>query len=242
LYAFIFNISRFICVSCKHTHILTSKKNNKKHAIDTIVKPEKVDTIAKPLKFIYLTFDDVPLQGSKYIDSIVLGEKIKISAFVVGRNFTLPPHFKSYFSMYEHNPYIEMYNHSYTHALNKYCKYYSSPQGVLDDINKNENFLQLHYKIVRLPGRNIWRVDKRSKNVYDSSGSSAANLVAKNGYKIYGWDIEWQHAKNGKPIQSVSTMVHAIEKRLKKGTTFTPNNIVVLLHDEMFQKLWGKTN
>jgi peptidoglycan/xylan/chitin deacetylase (PgdA/CDA1 family) len=226
-----------LVISCEPSST-SAKINEKKNIADTVAKSIKVDTVAKPLKYIYLTFDDGPLMGSEYIDSVVLAEKLKINVFVVGRNVSLSPLLSNYLSMYEHNPYIETYNHSYTHASNKYKKFYSNPQGVLNDINKNEDLLHLNYKIVRLPGRNIWRVDSRSKNFYDSSGSASANLIAKNGYKIYGWDIEWQHAKNGKPIQSVSTMVHAIETRLQNGTTFTPNNIVVLLHDEMFQKKW----
>jgi len=223
-----------LAISCNPSST-SAKINEKKSIVGTIVKTVKVDTVAKPLKYIYLTFDDGPLLGSEDIDSVVLAEKLKINVFAVGRNVVLSPRLRNYYSMYESNPYIEMYNHSYTHALNKYQKYYSNPQGVLNDINKNEDLLHLHYKIVRLPGRNIWRANNREKNFYDSSGAAAANLVAANGYKIYGWDIEWQHAKNGKPVQSVSKMVHEIETRLQTGNTFTPNNIVVLLHDEMFQ-------
>ncbi|MEI6753481.1 MAG: polysaccharide deacetylase family protein, partial [Paludibacter sp.] len=35
-------------------------------------------------QYVYLTFDDGPLDGSQNIDSIILTEKIKISVFLVG--------------------------------------------------------------------------------------------------------------------------------------------------------------
>ena len=35
-------------------------------------------------QYVYLTFDDGPLDGSQNIDSIILAEKIKISVFLIG--------------------------------------------------------------------------------------------------------------------------------------------------------------
>lgn len=229
-------VSIFSCSSNKQPEQVRKQPDTTKPALpkDTTAKTVEV---AKPIKYIYLTFDDGPLQGSENIDSIVLAEKLKINVFVVGMNVENSKQLKSYFTMYENNPYIEVYNHSYTHALGKYKKFYSRPLNVLNDINTNEDTLHLRYKIVRLPGRNIWRTADRNKNFYDTSGNAAANLLAENGYKLYGWDTEWEHnAKTGRPIQSVKTMVHEVETRLQKGTTFVPGNIVVLLHDEMFQK------
>ncbi|MBS1747152.1 MAG: polysaccharide deacetylase family protein [Bacteroidetes bacterium] len=189
------------------------------------------------LKYIYLTFDDGPLNGSEYIDSLAWAEKIKINVFAVSYNMKLSNRMRSYFQMYNQNPYVEIYNHSYTHANNKYKRFYSDPQNVLNDIIRNQDTLGLKYKIVRLPGRNIWRVGDRKRDYFDSSGEASANLIAANGYQIFGWDMEWRHnSKTGKPIQSVSSMLNEVNSRLQKGTTFTPGNIVVLLHDEMFRE------
>jgi peptidoglycan/xylan/chitin deacetylase (PgdA/CDA1 family) len=194
-----------------------------------------------PPRYIYLSFDDGPLNGSKNIDSVILAERLKISVFLVGENTERSKLLGNYYKLYEQNPFVEAYNHSFSHANGKYELYYSNPQNVLSDIQRNEQLLNLRYKIVRLPGRNMWRIGGRKKDD-EISGSAAADLLAKNGYKLYGWDIEWQHnSKDGTPIQSVDEMAKEIETRLESGTTFTKDHIVVLIHDEMFQKKWEES-
>src|SRR6266540_5234554 len=171
------------------------------------------------IKYIYLTFDDGPLNGSENIDSVVLAERLKISVFLVGEHAEQSKLLGTYYKMYEQNPFVQAYNHSYSHANDQYKLFYSNPENVLSDIQKNEKLLGLRYKIVRLPGRNMWRIGDRRKDD-GSSGESAANLLAQNGYKLYGWDIEWQHnAATGAPIQSVDEMLKEIESRLESGST-----------------------
>lgn len=194
-----------------------------------------------PLKYIYLTFDDGPLQGSENIDSVTLSERLKINVFLVGEHVQQSKQLNAYYKLYEENPFIDSYNHSFTHANNKYKLFYSKPQNVLADIQKNDSLLKLHYKIVRLPGRNMWRIGNRKKDD-EVSGSIAADLLAKNGYKVYGWDLEWRHdSKTGKPIQSVNEMVKEIEEKLNNNSSFTPGHVVLLIHDEMFQKKWEES-
>ncbi|HZK70388.1 MAG TPA: hypothetical protein VFD03_02570, partial [Clostridia bacterium] len=54
---------------------------------------------------------------------------------------------------------------------------------------------------------------------------------------------EWQHhAEDGTPIQSVDEMYRQIMQQLNSRKTFTKNNIVVLLHDEMFQRRWEESD
>lgn len=189
-----------------------------------------------PIKYIYLTFDDGPLKGSENIDSVILAERLKISVFLVGEHVEESRKFKGYYNMYEQNPFIESYNHSFTHAHNKYKEFYSNPQNVLADIEKNEQALNLHFKIVRLPGRNIWRIGTRIKD--DGADSKVvADLLATNGFTMIGWDIEWQHKdKDATPIQTVDQMTKTIESRLANS-----DHLVVLLHDEMFQKKWEES-
>lgn len=199
--------------------------------------PEK----SAPVKYIYLTFDDGPLQGSENIDSVVLAEKLKISVFLVGEHALGSKKLESYYSMYEHNPFVESYNHSYTHAHNKYKEFYSNAQNVVTDIEKNETSLNLRFKIVRLPGRNMWRVGDKKRDD-GPSGKAAADSLSARGFKLYGWDIEWEHnGKDGTPIQSVDQMTQEINTRLAKNNTFTKDNIVILIHDEMFQKKWEES-
>lgn len=192
-------------------------------------------------QFIYLTFDDGPLNGSENIDSLILAEKLKISVFLVGEHVQMNRSMENYFKYYEENPFITECNHSFTHAKDKYQQFYRNTANVVNDIQKNQSFLRLPYKIVRLPGRNMWRIGSRKRDDV-KSGSAAADSLAELGYRVIGWDIEWQHrAADGTPVQSVDEMVKEIESRLEHGNTFTSNNIVILLHDEMFQKKWEQS-
>lgn len=192
-------------------------------------------------KTIYLTFDDGPLKGSSNIDSIILAEKIKVSVFLVGEHVQMNRSMENYFKYYEANPYIDEYNHSYTHAKNKYQQFYSNPGAVVNDILKNQQFLHLTYKIVRLPGRNMWRIGNRTKNDV-KSGAAAADSLAKLGYEVTGWDLEWQHdAKTGKPLQTAGQMENSIIEKFATNDTFTKNHLVILLHDEMFQTRWEQS-
>ena len=207
---------------------LTSGKSIKKQETSL---PDK-------MKYIYLTFDDGPLKGSQNIDSIVLAEKIKISVFLVGEHVLANRQMDTYFKYYEENPYIDEYNHSFSHANNHYELFYSNPQMAMADFLKNQQLLKLQYKIARLPGRNMWRLDKRKKDDIQS-GSITADSLARKGYKIMGWDLEWEHhPKDGTPVQTVTEMYNEITKKLTNGDTFTPDNVVLLIHDEMFQKKW----
>jgi len=192
-------------------------------------------------KYIYLTFDDGPLNGSEYIDSVVLAEKIKTSVFLVGEHVMKSRRMDNYFKYYEENPYIDEYNHSFSHANNHYDLFYSNPDNVVADIQKNNQLLKLPNKIVRLPGRNMWRIDNRKKDDVES-GSKAADKLAQSGYKVVGWDLEWEHnAATGSPVQTVDEMYNEICRRAEDNSTFTPNNVVLLLHDEMFQKKWEES-
>lgn len=217
---------------------LTSSLSNAQQVNAKSVKPASA---TESLKYIYLTFDDGPLNGSENIDSVILAERLKISVFLVGEHAEKSKQMGNYYKMYEQNPFVEAYNHSFTHAKDKYALFYSNPPNVLADIQKNEQLLKLRYKIVRLPGRNMWRIGdkKRDDGV---SGSAAADILAKNGYKLYGWDLEWQHnSKDGTPIQSVDEMTKEIESRLETGNSFTKDHVVILIHDEMFQKKWEES-
>lgn len=195
----------------------------------------------KPLYRIYLSFDDGPLEGSEDIDNAVHTEKIKINVFVVGSYVDASSRMRKYFQLYANNPYIETGNHSYSHAHNEYSLYYKNPESVYQDFIKNENVLQLKSKLARLPGRNMWRIGGKAINDV-TSGSLAADMLARNGYSVIGWDMEWQHDnRTGVPVQTVNDIFIQIEKLLKEHKTVTENNIVILCHDEMFRKKWEET-
>ncbi len=188
--------------------------------------------------YVYLSFDDGPLEGSQKIHDAILYEKVPISVMLVG---SAAQHRHDYLELYRQNPYIEMGNHSFSHANLHYQKFYSDPEGVLNDFEKNMELLKLEDKISRFPGRNMWRINGRSKNDVDS-GVDAADLLAANGFQLYGWDLEWHHdPKTGDPIQPVEELFNEIESHLQHKRTFTPNHLVLLCHDEMFRKPYEET-
>lgn len=258
-YALIFaiiTVASFIYVSCTETGSVLdteiiaastlsddtdSPDNLADRSIDSIASAtdtEKEDSL-NPRKYIYLTIDDAPLNGCKYIDSIISAEKVKAGIFLVGNPIDGSHRFRKYHQQLKENPYIEIYNHSYSHANNKYSAFYKQPELVLNDFEKNQADFNILHKIARLPGRNIWQVDERKKNYKQASASSAA-LLAENGYKIFGWDVEWTYdSKNYSPLQTIDELVDKIEGLCKRpSATFTPNHVVLLMHDQMF----GKTN
>lgn len=196
---------------------------------------------SKSNRYIYLTFDDGPLNGSQNINEVALSEQIKINVFVVGMYMEHSKILQEYFKLYEENPFIEIYNHSFSHANENYNSYYKNVQGVLDDILKNEMEYKLNYKIVRLPGRNMWRIGNRKRDDINS-GSEAADSLASIGYKLFGWDIQWEHdLENGDPIQSADEMLNKIDYLFDHDKSFTSGHVVVLMHDEMFKKNWEET-
>lgn len=202
---------------------------------------------SKPLipavrKCIYLTIDDGPLNGAKYIDSIVTEKKVKTNLFVVGNSVDGSGRFKKYFENLQTNPYVEMYNHSYCHANNKYTNYYKQPDLVVADFEKNESKLSLSHKVARLPGRNLWQLPERSKNL-KQTGATSAQLLVDNGYRIYGWDVEWKYnPSNYGPKQTINELIEEINIAYHSNKTFTPQHVVLLMHDQMFARMDEKND
>ncbi|VTR50896.1 polysaccharide deacetylase family sporulation protein PdaB [Sphingobacterium thalpophilum] len=191
-------------------------------------------------KHIYLTFDDGPLIGSAAIDSIAKEKNVKVSVFLIGKHANMSKGRKRDLAKYESNPLIACYNHSYTHANNQYSRFYNNPQKAFADFEKNEKDLNLKHKIVRLPGRNIWMYgDVRKIDL--KNGASTADILHKNGYSIYGWDVEWRlNSVTGNPIQSQEVTVKEIRHFMNNKSSMVPNNVVFLMHDDMFQTKKGQ--
>lgn len=182
---------------------------------------------------VYLTLDDGPLPESKCIDSLIRKEQIKVNIFAVGRNLASKTGRENY-ALYKSNPYIKIFNHSYSHANDHYKKYYQDADAVLKDFQKNDSLLMPFFPIVRMPGRNMWRVGGRSRNDINS-GIDAANLLAVSGYTIIGWDVAWlQDSLTKEPIINALTLANIIDHRLQNGGTFKKGHLVLLLHDQMF--------
>jgi len=191
-------------------------------------------------KHIFLTFDDGPLVGSAAIDSIARARRVKVNAFLVGRHANMSKSRKKDLDRYRTNPYIACYNHSFTHAFNKFNTFYNNPTAAFADFEKNETDLELQHKIVRLPGRNIWVYDD-VRRIDLQNSSSTADLLHTNGYKIFGWDVEWRiQSATGTPVQPLSEVYNRIRNYMNNKSSMKPNNVVLLMHDDMFQTRKGK--
>ena len=202
---------------------------------------EKQKDAVPPTRTIYLTFDDGPLKGSEDVNDAVLREKIKINVFVVGLNTQQSKRLEKYLHLYEENSWIEVGNHSFSHAHNDYSAFYKNPDTVLQDFLKNEKTLNLASKLARMPGRNMWRLKERSVDDV-KSGSGAADKLFANGFKVFGWDLEWSHdPRSGVPIQTVDDMINLVEKYFSERRTVTENHLVILCYDEMFRKSWEES-
>ncbi len=189
-------------------------------------------------KYIYLTFDDGPLLGSDRIEDAIEFERVPITVLLVGEHGLRSP---EWVELYKNNSYIEVGNHSFSHAHGHYQRYYDDPEGVLKDFNRTHDSLALAEKLARLPGRNIWRIKDRKKDDL-ASGAEAADLLAQNGYSLYGWDLEWAHDPHtSEPIGSAEEVFERIEHMLENDHTFTESHVVLLCHDEMFQKEYEET-
>ncbi|MGA9238729.1 polysaccharide deacetylase family protein [Robiginitalea sp.] len=202
------------------------------------IKAQGADSGEKKTKYVYLTFDDGPLEGSEKIDDAIRIEKVPITVLLVGRHAEAQPH---YLELYKENDHIEVGNHSYSHARNHYSKFYFNPEGVLDDFLKSHEIIGAEDRVARLPGRNMWRIGPQKKDDIPS-GSEAADLLAENGFDIYGWDMEWFHdPKTAEPVGSAEEVFHQIEHHLDRGRTFTRDHLILLCHDEMFREDWEES-
>lgn len=145
------------------------------------------------------------------------------------------------FQAFGENPFIEIGNHSYSHAGEKFRLYYQHPAGVLSDFILNADTLRLAYKTGRLPGRNIWRIGNRSRHDLPD-GKAAADSLVRNGYTIFGWDIEWNCPSFvGRSMQSADEIIIEIEGMVSGKRGFTPNHIVILFHDCMLGDETGQS-
>ncbi|MGV0924654.1 polysaccharide deacetylase family protein [Empedobacter tilapiae] len=198
---------------------------------DTIAKVEKQNPIDSTKQYVYLTFDDGPYKGSKNINKILTEENVKGTVFLVGFN-AFTKDLKQNVEDYKSNPNVEIANHTFSHARNKYKAFYSLPENVYEDIRKNEVVLDIHSRWVRLPARNTWRLNKRKKDDPVKNAIPAADLIAKNQYYIYGWDYEWNRNKNG--LTAPENIYDGIVRHLDQNRTFEKNHLVILMHDDMF--------
>jgi peptidoglycan/xylan/chitin deacetylase (PgdA/CDA1 family) len=187
-------------------------------------------------KTIYLTFDDGPNKGTKNMMHIVEQEEIPVTLFIVGLHVYGSKEQNTVFDSLINCNLFEIANHSFTHAFqNKYAKFYQVPDSVVKDFKRCADSLNLPAKIIRTPGRNIWRTAQISCTDINSSKAAADSLFA-NGFTITGWDLEWHFDDKMQLTNTSDEMVLQVDSMFSNAKTKTADQLVLLAHDQVYQK------
>ena len=198
-------------------------------------KPKPIHKAKPNYKYsVFLTADDGPLVGSKNLNQLILDYEVPVSLFLVARNIEVDANLKPNFIAYTKNPYALIANHSYAHANGHYKRYYKDSDAVVTDMIKSEKILNITSKIARLPGRNTWVLSDTVQKGKTNSLDAAKKLYTQYKYKTFGWDYELRHDRRGKILKKAAAHYKRIKELLKDGKTFSKNQIVVLMHDQMF--------
>jgi len=198
-------------------------------------RQDSLQKISITKKKIYLTFDDGPNKGTRNVLQAVKEENIPASFFIVGEHVFDSPKQSQTWELLKADSVIELCNHSYTHANNRYTSFYNKPAGVVADFQRSQQALQFSNTIARMPGRNAWRIDTIDHtDIYESS--AAIDSLHAAGFSIMGWDIEWMFDhKTLAPDTAIDLMLRRIDNLLMAEKTKTPGHLVLLAHDQAFQ-------
>jgi peptidoglycan/xylan/chitin deacetylase (PgdA/CDA1 family) len=228
-------LAMVIVVSCHKRTVKTNATVVEDSAIVVASIPIEVAKKTKKKK-LYITFDDGPNKGSRNVLDIVKDEKVPVSFFVVGEHVFASKSQRNVWDSLSIAEHIAICNHSYTHAHNKYTGFYQDPEGVVKDFKRTEDSLNLTNKIVRTPGRNIWRID--SLHFTDLKKSkAAADSLQRAGYIVMGWDVEWHYnPKTFSVTSSADEVIRDIDSIFAKRKTINEDQLVLLAHDQVYQK------
>lgn len=182
---------------------------------------------------IYLTFDDGPSEGSRVVDQFSLADSLDINVFLIGDNACRNRINRQILEEYRDNPFVEIGNHSFSHAGAHYHAYFTDPASVVADFLRNRDSLGLKNDLLRLPGRNCFRVGGLVKD--DGNGKRAADSLAGLGYKIFGWDLEWRN-EGSKGAYSGKEMYDKAQDMLTDHRTTSPGQLIILLHDRQVSR------
>lgn len=180
---------------------------------------------------IYLTFDDGPNKGTENLLKIAHNRNVPITAFVVGQHVYGTKKQKEEFKKLQGDDLIEIANHTYSHANNKYSTYYKNPELVIHDFDEAKDSLKLSSNIARTPGRNIWRINNINSTDIKSS-TFAADELQKVGYKVIGWDLEWKPNSNMTLKSNHKDMLKKVDSIFFNDLEKTSRHLVFLTHDQ----------
>lgn len=214
--------------------------NSKQNQETVVSKPAKVIS-SKPdipddpnKRYIYLTFDDGPNKGTENLIKIINKYQIPITSFIVGKHaYDSKTQAKNLVEL-ESNKLVELANHSYSHAENRYSEFYKNPEKVIHDFDRARDNLKFKNKYARTPGRNIWRTTNINNTDIKSSKTSADELQIA-GYVLVGWDLEWKPDNQMKLKGSHKGMSKKIDSIFFNDLEKTSRHLVFLTHDQYLQ-------
>ena len=210
------------------------------HKEDQVEKSESAtsNSLTPQTKELYLTFDDGPVRGTGNVLNVLKGEGVPATMFCVGRHATLRPDlFRRELAM----PNLLIANHTYSHANGHYSRFYSDTFELMSDVEHAQIVLGGR-KYLRLAGRNVWRLPEVSRNdraimaLRGTRELSRYDTLSKEGYFIYGWDVEWHFDhRSGRPIESPEALAARIDTLYRHGRPARQGKVVLLAHDFMFR-------
>lgn len=217
--------------SCNFKNDVNTSTSSPEHPTAETAPKTDDESIDPDKRVIYLTFDDGPNQGTENLLKILDKRNVCATAFLVGRHAYGSTKQKNDFKLLKDNPLIELANHSFTHAHNKYSDFYKTADAVVRDFDIAKDSLKLHDKIARTPGRNIWRLN--NINVTDiKSSTAAADGLKRAGYKVIGWDLEWRPTHKMTLKGSHEAMLKKVDSIFLNDLEKTSRHLVFLTHDQ----------
>jgi len=199
-------------------------------------RADSLSALSRKKKKIYLTFDDGPNKGTRNVLEVIKAEQVAASFFVVGQHSSDTRQQKETLELLKAETSIELCNHSYSHARNRYTSFYENPAGVINDFNQAKALIGFNNNIARMPGRNAWRIDSIDHTDIMESKAAIDSLHA-TGYAIMGWDIEWTfNHKTLAPDADTALLLRRIYNMLEANKTKTPGHLVLLAHDQAYQQ------
>lgn len=197
---------------------------------------------------VFLTFDDGPMAGTDDVISVLKDKQVTGTFFFVGAH-VISDWRKNQIRAAQQAGFL-VANHSKSHDR-LYALYDSNPEEVLADFRANDAILAevlglpatTKFPYARFPGADCWRVGDiaRDVKVRGNDTKKSADLMKTNGYKLYGWDLEWRYARGTyDPIETPQQMIQQVKEAIDgKRATETPKKIVLLTHDPMFREKRG---
>lgn len=214
----------------------SADSTQKKAVVNTMVPGTPIHYDSSK-RYIFLTWDDSPQPpGTQNCARTFREQGVKATFFSVAAHYNIDPLRKRILdSLKKAYPEFLVANHSYTHAFrDNYSFYYTHVDSAVNDILKAQQDMQIPLKIVRLPGRNTWAGNGEFRG--PKTSEKVARRLDSLGYKIIGWDIEWQFIKGNIPKQSATALAKEVNDKFDIGYTNQPNTMVILAHDRMFAK------